>query len=400
MTEVDVSYISTRIPLKVRPDIQDSSGIEIENVTIFDIFYNFLSIIMRIVAFGVTIYVAIQYYKRGNANYMIYTLSCWLIPWLLTLLISNEVRSKDESLELRRKECCTTFLGTVFLNIIRYWETSIYSLKYWLAKRRDDKDNAWRYYKKLLLAESDETFLRLFDCFLEVAPQKVLQIAIYLSGEESMTAWQGCLLVSCIFSMAYTLSSHQKCLRLATPSKKQIKCIAQVFHIIWNLSMSVARILAIALLASIFPLPTLLCCIIHILLFGLYIFILDSKNLNLCGYNFFTKFLFSLTIGTIFLFHLIPVKEGPTRYRYVTFYSICFVENATCLIVFYLFADWRLMNVYMFYWIAGAVIVLFTLGITFQIIYYTCFHPNVTAKVTANRELVPLRIRNTQEREN
>ncbi|XP_059618510.1 XK-related protein 6 [Phlebotomus argentipes] len=391
MNEFDASYVSSRFPLKIPPDIRDDSATEREKVHPCDILYNCISIIMRVVSFGVTIYVSIQYYQRGNSNYMIYTLACWIIPWFLTLFISCEVRAKDESLHRTRKDCCSNAVWSVFLNILRYWETTVYSLKYYLATERNQKERATRYYRNLVQAESDETFLRLFDCFLEAAPQKVLQIAIYLSGEEALTPWQGCLLVSCIFSMAYTLSSHQKCLRLATPTKKHIKFIGQVFHIIWNLSMSVARILAIALLASIGPLWTLLCCIIHVLLFGLYIFVSDRRNLNLCNYNFFTKFLLSLTIGTIFLFHLISVKEGPTRYRYVTFYSICFVENLACLITYFFYADWKLMPIYLFYLFVGAVIGLFLLGITFQIIYYKCFHPNVTAKV-ANRDPVPLRV--------
>uniref|UniRef100_A0A1B0DM87 XK-related protein n=1 Tax=Phlebotomus papatasi TaxID=29031 RepID=A0A1B0DM87_PHLPP len=385
MNEFDASYVSSRIPLKVPPDIQETSLEDKENINPCDIFYNFLSIAMRVVSFGVTIYVAIQYYNRGYANYMIYTLACCIIPWILTLLISCEVRSRDESLRNERKDCCSRAAWNIFLNIFRYWETSVLSLKYWLARRRNQRETAVKYYNRLLQADSDETFLRLFDCFLEAAPQKVLQIAIWLSGEETMTVWQGCLLVSCVFSMAYTLSSHQKCLRLATPSKKQIKVIGQGFHILWNLFMSLARILAIALLASIGPLLTLLCCIIHVLLFGLYIFISDRANLNLCSYNFATKFLFSLTIGTIFLFHLIPVKEGPTRYRYATFYSICFVENVACLTAYYFYADWKLMPMYLFYLFVAAVIGLFILGMSFQVAYYKCFHPNVTAKV-ANRE--------------
>uniref|UniRef100_A0A1L8D9B2 XK-related protein n=2 Tax=Nyssomyia neivai TaxID=330878 RepID=A0A1L8D9B2_9DIPT len=346
---------------------------------------------MRIVSFGVTVFVAIEYNGRGNANYMAYTLSCWLIPWLLTLLISCEVRARDESLLSKRKDCCTNLLWVILLNILRFWESSIYSVKYWLARRRQQNERATKYYKKLVQAESDETFLRIFDCFCEAAPQKILQIAIYLSGEEALTVWQGCLLVNCIIHMSYTLGSHQKCLRLATPGKKQIGCCGQIFHLIWNLSMSITRILAIALCASIAPQWTLIGCIVHVLIFGLYIFITDGRNHNLCSYNFFTKFLFSLTIGTIFLFHLIPVKEGPTRYKYATFYTICFVENVTCLIFYYFYTDWKLMPIYLFYTFAGAIILGFFLGITFQIIYYTCFHPNVTAKV-ATRDLVPLRV--------
>uniref|UniRef100_A0A7G3B184 XK-related protein n=1 Tax=Lutzomyia longipalpis TaxID=7200 RepID=A0A7G3B184_LUTLO len=393
MNEFDASYISTRVPLKVQIAIPEITALpDKESVRIWDVVYNFISLVVRIVSFGITIYVAIQYYTHGNENYMTYTLACWIIPWILTLFISCEVKARDESIKMQstQKDCCLKISWIIFLNILRYLESSKYSAKYWLARRRNQNERALKYYKKLLQADCDETFLRLFDCFLETAPQKVLQIAIYFSGKDSLTTWQGCILVNCFINMSYALSSHQKCLRLATPGKRQITFLGQIFHLIWNLALSVARILAIALLASITPQWALIFCIIHVLISGIFIHFTDGKNHKLCAYNFFTKFLFSITVGTIFLFHVIPVTEGSTKYKYMTYYAIYFLENSLCLVVYYFYTDWNIISINLYYSYAGVVIGLFILGIIFQIIYYLYFHPNITSRAS-NRDLMSLR---------
>ncbi|XP_055682047.1 katanin p80 WD40 repeat-containing subunit B1 isoform X1 [Lutzomyia longipalpis] len=197
MNEFDASYISTRVPLKVQIAVPDITTLpDKESVRIWDVVYNFISLVVRIVSFGITIYVAIQYYTHGNENYMTYTLACWIIPWILTLFISCEVKARDESIKMQstQKDCCLKISWIIFLNILRYLESSKYSAKYWLARRRNQNERALKYYKKLLQADCDETFLRLFDCFLETAPQKVLQIAIYFSDDiEAHTLKVTCL---------------------------------------------------------------------------------------------------------------------------------------------------------------------------------------------------------------
>lgn len=43
----------------------------------------------------------------------------------------------------------------------------------------------FRYFELLIHEDSDVALIRIFECFLEAAPQKILQITIIL-GEESM----------------------------------------------------------------------------------------------------------------------------------------------------------------------------------------------------------------------
>lgn len=45
---------------------------------------------------------------------------------------------------------------------------------------------ASRYYDRLIKEDSDVALVRIFECFLEAAPQKILQISIILSGEDNI----------------------------------------------------------------------------------------------------------------------------------------------------------------------------------------------------------------------
>lgn len=53
---------------------------------------------------------------------------------------------------------------------------------------RNDKIQQKKWYERLVSEDSDVALVRVFECFLEAAPQKILQISIILSGEESITS--------------------------------------------------------------------------------------------------------------------------------------------------------------------------------------------------------------------
>lgn len=44
-----------------------------------------------------------------------------------------------------------------------------------------------KWFDRLVNEDSDVALVRIFECFLEAAPQKILQITIILSGEEDIT---------------------------------------------------------------------------------------------------------------------------------------------------------------------------------------------------------------------
>lgn len=71
--------------------------------------------------------------------------------------------------------------------VIRYWKTLIYTIKCKRAELQNNRVEQKKWFGKLISEDSDVALVRIFECFLEVAPQKILQISIILSGEESIT---------------------------------------------------------------------------------------------------------------------------------------------------------------------------------------------------------------------
>lgn len=51
----------------------------------------------------------------------------------------------------------------------------------------ENKQHCCRYFELLIHEDSDVALVRIFECFLEAAPQKILQISIILSGEEKIS---------------------------------------------------------------------------------------------------------------------------------------------------------------------------------------------------------------------
>lgn len=70
----------------------------------------------------------------------------------------------------------------------RYWKTLVYMVKCKRAGMQNNKIKQKKWYDRLVSEDSDVALVRVFECFLEAAPQKILQISIILSGEESITS--------------------------------------------------------------------------------------------------------------------------------------------------------------------------------------------------------------------
>lgn len=64
--------------------------------------------------------------------------------------------------------------------IIHYYDTLKYALKARKYKKSGDRVGEKRYYVKMLKEDQDVALLRVFECFLEAAPQQTLQLTLML----------------------------------------------------------------------------------------------------------------------------------------------------------------------------------------------------------------------------
>lgn len=85
-------------------------------------------------------------------------------------------------------------------------------------------------------------------------------------------------------------------------------------------------------------------------------------------------------MGTVYLFtYIIPI-EGRTRYRYTLYYTICFLENTVCGLLWYFYAD-ELRNTIVFVPVLVLTIVPYVLGLLLMVFYYMYLHPKVRRSV-------------------
>lgn len=64
--------------------------------------------------------------------------------------------------------------------VIHYWETLKYALKARKCEKSGDRTGERQYYLKMLKEDQDVALLRVFECFLEAAPQQILQLTLML----------------------------------------------------------------------------------------------------------------------------------------------------------------------------------------------------------------------------
>lgn len=123
---------------------------------------------------------------------------------------------------------------------------------------------------------------------------------------------------------------------------------------------------------------TLLASCTHALLMSSWIFVFDRSPF--CSTTIVHSILFSMVLGFVFVFNYILPKITDTRLRFTIYYTICFVENVTCVIVYNLYATPEEKSANYFLPLCILSILPFILGIGFMLLYYLRYHPNVVSR--------------------
>lgn len=100
-----------------------------------------------------------------------------------------------------------------------------------------------RYYKLMVNEDTDATMLRLFECFLESAPQLLIQLYLIIlvpaqtSSLSNVDFFFYVLFpyVSCfisLFSIALALASYYKSLRMSLPNKVNLSMFVSVLSLV------------------------------------------------------------------------------------------------------------------------------------------------------------------------
>lgn len=94
--------------------------------------------------------------------------------------------------------------------------------------------------------------------------------------------------------------------------------------------------------------------------------------------------LFVLVVAFIYIFTFFNIRDEPTRYKYLIFYSICFLENTALLFIWFLPPTLKATGNEDIFWLRVAGIVgdyaLFFIGLISMVLYYVYFHPSLSRR--------------------
>lgn len=299
----------------------------------------------------------VRYFLTGTVIWAGLTLALVVIPSTVVMVLSMRWHLADK--------------GTVPKT---YWVAHIcqsgimhrYMLMFQMglkARRSGDLDD----FDELYHQQSDVCMLRMFESFLESAPQLILQVYIMLSVRDYST-WTALTAFTSMVSLGWGIAAYTKAMRNTRLDKHKMTISGLVLQTVWRAGMIGARVLALALVATVIEGWLLLCLGLH--LSAMFVWVVSQKT----GFSAtqWEESIFNFIMAVTYCFCFFNLREGHSRWRMLTFYVVTVTENLVCVIIYFFYASHSL-------WLKYAALIsvsgLMVLGLSCMMLYYRFFHP-------------------------
>ncbi|KAL8598585.1 hypothetical protein ACOMHN_013468 [Nucella lapillus] len=302
--------------------------------------------------------VAVEFYVQLQLLWGSLVLGFLVVPLVVTASVSLKWHAVDGSLTWRTllPHACLVAPFQRYLQVVSSGYKSI------TGGHPRDTDAALR-------KQNDASILRLFQTFLESAPQLLLQLSIMILQPSNIHPVQVWSAVCSLVSVAWALTVYCDSSRLSYQTPYLRRGLALTFHLGWHLFMITARVTALVLFTSVFYVWVCLFVGVH--------WVLMTVCTSIKGTDFgqgkWEKVLFHIASGFMYVFIFQNIHEGPSRGRMVPYYGLVFVENGALFAVWLIFGTPALgMKV------AASVLVFggFLLGALCLVVYYRWLHPS------------------------
>ncbi|XP_024909523.1 XK-related protein 6b [Cynoglossus semilaevis] len=231
------------------------------------------------------------------------------------------------------------------------------------------KENQRRFYWAMLYEYADVNMLRLLETFLESAPQLVLQLCIMIQSNKA--EWLQCVsAMSSLLSLAWVLASYHKLLRDSRDDKKSMSYRGALVHLLWRLFTISSRVLSFALFASVFHIYFGIFVVLHWCAMAFWVI---HGGTDFCMSKW-EEVLFNMVVGVVYVFCWFNVREGRTRFRMVTYYTLVLLENTILTSLWYAYRDPATTDAYAAFALCG-VFLCFASGVACMVLYYGVLHP-------------------------
>ncbi|KAJ8934521.1 hypothetical protein NQ314_013304 [Rhamnusium bicolor] len=355
-----------------------------------------LSIITYVLDLVLSCILLYFYSVNGHGLYFALTLTFIILPALLMTTVSLRWYIVDhDDPSVGRTSVAQWIVRIIFLllqlaPLLRYIDTMIYGIKSKIAATTENQTKHTTLYRRMLDEDTNSALLRLFHCFLHSAPQAVIQLVILLihishhgkiALSINVSVIQAWTVLVALMSIAWSLTSYHRSVRYARDDKDKIRWAGLLVAFCWQLMSALSRILALSLLASIFPVWMGCVCALHWGVMSVWL-ALGQHQTAACSSRC-EELLLSAALGLAYVLAFISPRDGPTRYIYLAYYLVCFMENTGALVVWCVTNN-SVDNPFLYYGAAGGQVLAFLLAIAFLLIYYKYCHPSLV-----NRSKIP-----------
>ncbi|KAF3849805.1 hypothetical protein F7725_019524 [Dissostichus mawsoni] len=325
---------------------------------------------------GTDLWLAIDYYHKQEFLWSGLTLFFVLVPSVLVQILSFrwfvqdytggglgsvEGLSNRRVSSLQRDSVASSLSGSGRPSYTSFsWDKYIRTMYLGIQSHRQ-KENQRRFYWAMMYEYADVNMLRLLETFLESAPQMVLQLCIMIQSNNA--EWLQCLsTMSSLLSLAWVLASYHKLLRDSRDDQKSMSYRGALVHLFWRLFTISSRVISLALFASVFHIYFGIFVVLHWCAMAFWVI---HGGTDFCMSKW-EEVLFNMVVGVVYVFCWFNVREGRTRYRMVTYYTVVLLENAILSLLWYAYRDPVTTDAYAAFALCG---------VACMVLYYGVLHP-------------------------
>ena len=181
---------------------------------------------------------------------------------------------------------------------------------------------------------------------------------------------QGIACATSLASLSFALTSYHRALRFSLDDKANLGYLGMFIQFVWRFFTIGARVLAMALFATQFTYWVFVLVGCHWIVMIVWVLL---QRTHFCNTKC-QEYIFNVVSATIYIFCYLNLIEGHTRLRYLFYYTLVYCENLFMILGWWMYAHTESK------WYINPAIALvcagFFIGIAFQLLYYTMFHPN------------------------
>ncbi|XP_077410713.1 XK-related protein 9 [Vanacampus margaritifer] len=342
----------------------------------------FLGLLLYVVDIWTDVGLSIKYLLDGDYICSALTFSFVLVGLLVTQIFSHAWYEDDleDALINPRGPASVLGMSRGRLVVVHLCGAGIFTRYYhllksgfkvvWLGTGSLNEEEKKEAHHRLFCQATDLSMLKLFEAFLESAPQLLVQIYVVQNHGEASVMQYLSMVFSC-FNIAWALVDYRRCLRRSLPHIQEMPSGSPtVIYLLYKLCTISSHILSYSLLLILTPYCVIALVAILWLLGTLWSHLLRT---NFCSTRIH-EMVYRGVVGFILTFTFFNVKGKDTKIAMVAYYFLYTIISMTSPLLLALLRP-EVQTATFFIVISGFIFVGTILGMVFLVLYYLRLHP-------------------------